>query len=97
MLDLTSEWTIQAGCDQRIHTTPVRVSTRSWSRMIYDVYPEVAGLNYRSKMAGGTCWYLNERCRGHLPARPIIDLPLDHPEVRPAVEASCIELGYSFG
>lgn len=95
LLDLTSEWTIQAGCDQRIHSTPTRVSTRSWSRAIYDVYPDVAGLRYRSKMAGGTCWYLYERCSDYLPARPVIDLPFDHPEMRRAIEAACGELGYS--
>lgn len=96
LLDLTSVWTIRAGCDQRIHSTADRDSTREWSRAIYDQFPQVAGLQYLARYCGRLSWCLFERSLDDLPAEPVIDLPLDHDRLRRPIESACRSLGYSF-
>lgn len=96
LLDLLSDWPTRAGCDQRIHSTPNRRSTQAWSRQIYEMFPNIDGLRYRSKFSGRTSWCLYERCRRILPESPIVDLPLHHPQVRKPVQAVCEALGYAF-
>lgn len=96
LLDLLSDWPTRAGCDQRIHSTPARQSTRAWSQAIYEAFPAIGGLRYRSKLGGEASWCLYERCQGSLPSQPVIDLPIGHGALRSAIEATCISLGYSF-
>ncbi|MEM9556021.1 MAG: RES family NAD+ phosphorylase [Acidobacteriota bacterium] len=95
VLDLWSPWTTRVGCDQRIHTTPARESTRRWARALYEAYPRLDGLRYRSKMAGGVAWCLVERGADAFPAVPVLDRPLTDPALRPAVESAAGSLGYS--
>ncbi len=98
LLDLTGRFATLAGCHLGIHSSPLRRRTRAWARAFYDVWPEVQGLLYRSKMAGDLPAYvIFERGSGALPPRPFVDLPLTDQGLNAPLDFIARELGYSLG
>lgn len=94
VLDLTKLWPTRAGASQAI-ATGRRTSAQAWSRAIYRAYPSVAGLLYRSSMAGGSSnLALYERALPAIPAAPAIHLPLTHPGLSLPLARAATRLGY---
>jgi hypothetical protein len=94
VLDLTRLWPTRAGASQAI-ATGRRATAQAWSRAIYRSYPEVAGLLYRSAMAGGSLnLALYDRARPAMPAHPAIHLPLSHPGLSLPLARAAARLGY---
>ncbi len=94
LLDLTRLWPTRAGASQAI-ATGRRATAQAWSRAIYRSYPEVAGLLYRSSMAGGSSNVaLYERAQPAVPRQPTIHVPLDHPGLSLPLARAATRLGY---
>ena len=94
LLDLTRLWPTRAGASQAI-ATGRRPTAQAWSRAIYRSYPEIAGLLYRSAMAGGSLNVaLYERARAAVPAQPTVHLPLTHPGLSLPLTRAAARLGY---
>ena len=94
VLDLTRLWPTRAGASQAI-ATGRRSTAQAWSRAIYRDYPEVAGLLYRSAMAGGSVNVaLYERALPAIPAQPAVHLPLTHPGLSLPLARAAAKLGY---
>jgi hypothetical protein len=94
LLDLTRLWPTRAGASQSI-ATGRRATAQAWSRRIYREYPEVAGLLYRSSMAGGSLNVaLYERAVPAIPSSPAIHLPLRHPGLSLPLARAATRLGY---
>jgi RES domain len=94
LLDLTRLWPTRAGASQAI-STGRRSTAQAWSRAIYRDYPEVAGLLYRSAMAGGSVNVaLYERALPAIPAQPTLHLPLTHPGLSLPLGRAAAKLGY---
>jgi RES domain len=94
LLDLTRLWPTRAGASQAI-ATGRRSTAQAWSRAIYRSYPELAGVRYRSAMAGGSINVaLYERARAAMPANPTIHLPLTHPGLSLPLARAAARLGY---
>ena len=94
VLDLTRLWPTRAGASQAI-ATGRRSAAQAWSRAIYRAYPAVAGLLYRSAMAGGSVnLALYERALPAIPGRPTIHMPLSHPGLSLPLARAAARLGY---
>jgi hypothetical protein len=94
LLDLTRLWPTRAGASQAI-STGRRTTAQAWSRTIHRDYLDVAGLLYRSSMAGGSLNVaLYERATPAIPDRPAIHLPLAHPGLTLPLERAAAKLGY---
>lgn len=94
VLDLTRLWPTRAGASQAI-ATGRRTTAQAWSRAIHRTYPEVAGLLYRSAMAGGSLnLALYERALPAIPAHPTAHLPLTHPGLSLPLARAAARLGY---
>jgi len=95
VLDLTRLWPTRAGASQAI-STGRRSTAQAWSRAIYRSYPDLAGLFYRSAMAGGSLNVaLYERARPGIPASPSIQVPLSHPGLSLPLARAAARLGYT--
>ena len=97
LLDLAGRWPTRAGASGAI-ATGRRDYARQWSRAIYDSYPDIHGLLYRSSMDPKShCLALYERVHaaGALPQRPRTQRALSDPLWDPALRAAGRELGYA--
>lgn len=95
LLDLTRLWPTRAGASQAL-TTGRRSTAQAWSRAIHRDYPDVAGLLYRSSMAGGSVNVaLYERALPAMPAHPAVHLPLAHPGLTLPLARAAARLGYA--
>jgi hypothetical protein len=94
LLDLTRLWPTRAGASQAI-ATGRRATAQAWSRAIHRAYPEIAGLRYRSSMAGGSHnLALYERALPAIPPHPATHLPLTHPGLSLPLARIAARLGY---
>jgi hypothetical protein len=94
LLDLTRLWPTRAGASQAI-ATGRRPTAQAWSRAIHRSYPSVAGVLYRSSMAGGSLnLALYERALPFMPPTPAIHLPLSHPGLALPLARVASKLGY---
>jgi hypothetical protein len=94
LLDLTRLWPTRSGASQAI-ATGRRSTAQAWSRAIYRDYGQVAGLLYRSSMAGGSRNIaLYERSLPAIPARPTIHMPLTHAGLSLPLARAATRLGY---
>lgn len=94
LLDLTGPWPTRAGASMALNTGP-RPRARRWSQVIYDAYPQVAGLYYPSSMYGNrpaVAFY--ERALGALPAQPSFHRSLADPALLVPLKRAAQELGY---
>ena len=94
VLDLRRLWPTRAGASQAI-ATGRRPTAQAWSRLIYGTYQDVAGLLYRSSMAGGSLNVaLYERAAMAIPTTPAVHLPLSHPGLALPLARAASKLGY---
>lgn len=94
LLDLTGAWTTRAGASAAIATGP-KARARLWSRNVYEAFPEVDGLAYRSSMGGNEpAFALYERCRDALPTAPSFHRALSDPALMAPLVAAAHAIGY---
>lgn len=94
LLDLMGIWPTRAGASQEIHTGD-RALARAWSRAIYEAFPCLAGLWYRSKMlAGEPSLVLYERAADALPARPTYHEALQSVRLIDGLRNTAARIGY---
>src|SRR4029079_17949012 len=94
LLDTTRLWPTRAGASQAIATGP-RPTAQAWSRIFHRSYPNLAGVLYRSSMAGGSLNVaLYERAEAALPAAPTTHVPLSHPGLALPLARAASKLGY---
>jgi hypothetical protein len=94
LLDLSGAWPTRAGASQAISSGPRDVA-RAWGQAIYDAYPDLDGLWFRSSMDGGRpAVSLNERAEDALLAQPDVHLPLSHPGLELPLARMGRTLGY---
>jgi hypothetical protein len=89
LLDLRGVWPTRAGASQAI-CSGSKSRARRWSQAIYEAYPDVDGLIYRSSMGGGADSYaLYERAQEAIPELPEFHRALDDPALaRPLADAA---------
>lgn len=94
LLDLTGPWATRIGASGTIATGP-HGRARRWARALFDAYPGVDGLLYRSSMNGqGLCQALWAPAREALPASPTLNRRLDDPLLFDTLRGACAKLGY---
>lgn len=94
LLDLTGLWPTRAGASQAI-SSGLRQRAQRWSRQIYDAYPDVEGLRYRSSMAGGEpAVALYERAESAVPGTPDFHRALADPVLLTPLENIAARIGY---
>jgi hypothetical protein len=94
LLNLRGRWPTRAGASANINSGP-RPRCRRWSRVIYDAYPDIAGLLYASSMNGNEpAIALYERAAPSLPAAPVFDRPLSEAALLLPLERIASSLGY---
>lgn len=96
LLDLTGGFATRMGASYAIHSGP-RDRCRMWSRALYDAYPDIGGLLYRSSMQGGEAVALFERGIDVLPPRPDFNRPLSDHSLTDAIDQCVADLGYLKG
>jgi hypothetical protein len=94
VLDTARLWPTRAGASQAL-ATGRRPTAQAWSRLIHRTYANLAGVLYRSSMAGGSLNVaLYERALAAMPAEPTIHLPLSHPGLALPLARAASKLGY---
>ena len=93
LLDLTGAFATRMGASYAIHSGP-RDRCRVWSRALYDAYPDINGLLYRSSMQGGEAVALFERGMDVIPPRPDFNRPLADQSLTDAIDRCVADLGY---
>ncbi len=95
LLDLTStgSWPTRAGGTYALSTGP-HLITHRWARRIVEPFPELDGLHYNSRFAGGPCVALFPPVSDAMPARPVLSQPLTHPGLALRIAAAAQRLGY---
>jgi len=79
------DWLARAGGNGAL-TSGARPVARTWSRAIYDSYPDVDGLIWSSSvLTGGRSMALYERAEDALPTAPASDRTLAEPFLQPAL------------
>ena len=94
LLDLTGRFPTRLGASTAMHSGP-RPKARRWSRALYDAYPTVQGLLYRSSTYGNApAVALYERAIDALPAEPHLHRLLDDPALSRTIRIAAAECGY---
>jgi len=98
VLDLAADsvgaWATRVGGTFAISTGP-HVVTQQWARAIVTAFPDLDGLRYNSRFAGGPCLALFPPAQNAMPARPRLSQPLDHPDLVSHIAAAARRLGYT--
>jgi hypothetical protein len=95
LLDLAGAWPTRAGASAAINSGP-RPRARRWSQRIYEAYPVVVGLWYRSSMGGNRpAVALYERAAPALPARPVFHRSLADSALTAIVLRAARRFGYA--
>jgi hypothetical protein len=93
LLDLTGLWPTRAGASQAISSGPHR-RAREWSRRIYEAYPTIEGLLYKSSMSSDDAVALFERTASLVPSAPQFHRALIDPVLTAPLLQVCGEIGY---
>lgn len=94
LLNLTGGWPTAAGASMAINSGR-RDRAQSWSRAIYDAYPEIDGVLYASSMnANQPSIALYERARDAMPPSPIFHRSLMDPTLTSTLEQAAARLRY---
>lgn len=97
VLDLATDsggaWITRAGGNFAVSTAP-HVLTQQWARAIVAAFPNLDGLRYNSRFAGQPCLALFAPARTAMPSRPVISLPLAHPDLSSRLAGAAKRLGY---
>ena len=98
VLDLAADsvgaWATRVGGTFAISTGP-HALTQQWARAIVTAFPDLDGLRYNSRFAGGPCLALFPPAQSAMPARPRLSQPLDHPDLVSHIAAAASRLGYT--
>lgn len=95
LLDLSSAWTTRAGGHQSLISGPRSIS-RQWARAIYEEYPNIYGVHYRSANYGpGHSVALFERGMDRMPVNPRFHRPLSDPGLQLILDQAADRLGYA--
>lgn len=98
VLDLAADsvgaWATRVGGTFAISTGP-HALTQQWARAIVTAFPDLDGLRYNSRFAGGPCLALFPPAQTAMPARPRLSQPLDHPDLVSHIAAAASRLGYT--
>lgn len=86
-------WATRAGGTYGLSTGPHSITQR-WARRIVEAFPELDGLHYNSRFAGGPCIALFGAAQTAMPQRPTLSLPLTHPGLSQRIGAAAHRLGY---
>lgn len=97
LLDLAADsvgaWPTRAGGTFALSTGPHSITQR-WARRITEAFPDLDGLRYNSRFAGGPCVALFVPIMAAMPTRPAISLPLTHPGLALRIGGAAQRLGY---
>jgi hypothetical protein len=94
LLDLSGKWPTVVGASANINSGP-RPRCRSWSRTIYDAYPDLMGLYHASSMNGNEpAVALYERASKAISRLPLFNRPLYDAPLLISIERITAELGY---
>lgn len=88
-------WITRVGGNHSLDAAPHRRS-QEWARAIYRAFPDLDGIAYRGRYAGGTCLALFERTADAFPTNPDVALPLSHPGLEGRIATAAMDLGYRF-
>lgn len=98
LIDITTTspatWATRAGGTYGLSTGPHSITQR-WARRIVEAFPDVDGLHYNSRFAGGPCIVLFSAARNAMPQRPVLALPLAHPGLTGRIATAAHTLGYT--
>lgn len=97
VLDLATDsrgaWPTRAGGNFAISTAPHIVS-QQWARHIVDAFPDLDGVRYNSRFSGHPCLALFTPAQSAMPTRPVLSLPLSHPDLAGRIAGAAHRLGY---
>jgi len=91
--DSDGAWITRTGGTFAISTAPHDVTQR-WTRAIVDAFPHLDGIRYNSRFAGHACLALFTPANSAMPTRPLLSLPLDHPDLATRLAGAAKRLGY---
>lgn len=91
--DSEGAWATRVGGTYAISTGPHAVTQR-WARRIVDAHPDLEGIRYNSRFAGGPCLALFLPAAAAMPGRPKLSLPLTHPDLATRIAGAAKRLGY---
>lgn len=91
--DSSGSWATRAGGTYALSTGPHSITQR-WARRIVAASPDLDGLQYISRFAGGPCVVLFLSASNTMPARPVLSLPLTHPGLALRIATTSQRLGY---
>jgi hypothetical protein len=97
LLDLTGDFATRMGASMAIHSGS-RGRARSWTRDLYEAYPEVQGILYAASMHGGRhAIALNERALKEplFPEHPLFHRALADDVMLDPLKHAARELGYA--
>lgn len=97
VLDLATDspgaWATRAGGNFAVSTAAHAVTQR-WARAISEAFPDLHGLRYNSRFSGEPCLALFTPSASAMPSRPVISLPLAHPDLSARLAGAAKRLGY---
>ena len=98
VLDLAADsqgaWVTRVGGTFAISTTARHEVTQRWARHIVEAFPDLDGLRYNSRFAGEPCVALYPPTASAMPQRPLVSLPLTHPDMASRIAGAAKRLGY---
>jgi RES domain len=98
VLDLAADsagaWATRVGGTFAISTAP-HAGAQQWARNIVAAFPNLHGLRYNSRFAGGPSLALFHPSLTAMPGRPKLSLPLNHPDLVSRIASAAKRLGYS--
>jgi hypothetical protein len=92
--DSVGAWATRVGGTFAI-STGAHAVTQHWARYIVEAFPDLDGLRYNSRFAGGPCLALFLPALTAMPGRPRVSLPLTHPDLISRIAGAAKRLGYS--
>jgi hypothetical protein len=92
-VDSPGAWATRAGATFAISTAPHAV-TQQWARAVVEAFPDLDGVRYNSRFAGAAPVALFAPARSAMPMRPVVSLPLTHPDLGGRLAAAARRIGY---
>jgi hypothetical protein len=97
VLDLAADsvgaWVTRVGGTYAI-STAVHEITQRWARAIAEAFPDLDGLRYNSRFAGGPSLALFLPAATAMPVHSVLSLPLSHPGLAGRIAGAGYRLGY---
>ena len=94
LLDLSGNFVTRIGASTALHSGP-RARARQWAQVLYQAYPQGAGIVYAASMDGNApALALWERAQPAMPKTPLFNRALSDATLTDLIDASAEELGY---